>query len=52
MHSRNGDSRPVYLLTPRSEVVRYELDGSELHLANLRTRQQVSREGERTALVD
>lgn len=45
-------SRPVYLLTPRLEVVRHAYDERAIRLANLRSMRSAMGDGSRTALVD
>ncbi|MBK7950534.1 MAG: hypothetical protein IPK00_17695 [Deltaproteobacteria bacterium] len=45
-------SRPVYLLTPRLDIVRHARDQSGTRLANLRSMRNGMGDGSRTALVD
>lgn len=45
-------SRPLYLLTPRLDVIRHACDESAIHLANLRSMRSTMGDGSRTALVD
>ena len=45
-------ARPVYLLTPRLEIVRHTLDEPGIRLANLRSMRSARGDESRTALVD
>lgn len=47
-----GRPRPVYLLTPRLEIVRHAVDERGFPLANLRSMRNAMENGSRTALVD
>jgi hypothetical protein len=52
LSSRSGRKRPLYLLTPRFEVVRHAIDEPVVRMANLRALERALGEGSQTAKVD